>query len=348
MRDYFIRRLLLIPPTLIGVTLIVFAITRFVPGGPVEQRLMELQMASASGQGGGGNSATAGQSALSESQIEKLKEYYGLDKPWYIAYVVWLGDLVKGDLGDSYRWNEPVTDRIAQALPVSTFYGLITFVLTYVISIPLGILKALKHRTFLDGSTSILIFAGYSIPGYVLGALLLYFFAVQRDFFPMGGFVGYEFQYLMPTGVFTNLEAFKSVLVHSILPLVCYLVGSFAVTSMLMKNHLMDNLAADYMRTAVSKGSSFGQAVLKHALRNSFIPIATTFGQNLTLFVSGSFLIEFLFDINGFGLLGLEAVFQRDYPVVMGVVLLSSVLLLIGNILSDLLVAAVDPRVRFD
>lgn len=347
MRDYFFRRLLLIPPTLIGVTMIVFAITRFVPGGPVEQRLMELQMAGASGQEGG-SSGPVGQSALSEAQINKLKEYYGLDKPWYVSYVQWLGKVITGDLGESYRWNEPVTQRIAEALPISTFYGLITFILTYTISIPLGILKALKHRTFFDGSTSVLIFAGYSIPGYVLGALLLFFFAVQRDMFPMGGFVGYEYQYLMPFGVFGNLEALGSVLEHSVLPLICYLIGSFAVTAMLMKNHLMDNLAADYMRTVVSKGASFGRAVTRHALRNSLIPIATTFGQNLTLFVSGSFLIEFLFDINGFGLLGLEAVFQRDYPVVMGVVLLSSVLLLIGNIISDLLVAAVDPRVRFD
>jgi microcin C transport system permease protein len=344
MRDYFIRRLLLIPPTLLGITLIVFAITRVVPGGPVEQRLMEIQMGNAVA---GGSSNPASQQAISEAQIQKLKEYYGLDKPVLVSYVSWLGKLIKGDLGESYRWNEPVTQRIKEALPVSTFYGLITFVITYMVSIPLGILKALKHRTFIDGFTSIIIFAGYAIPGYVLGALLLLLFAVRFDAFPMGGFVGYEFQYLMPWGVFTNWDAFVSVLHHSILPLLCYLIGSFAVTTLLMKNTLMDNLAADYMRTAVAKGSSFNRAVLKHALRNSLIPIATTFGQNIVLFVSGSFLIEVLFDINGFGLLGLESVFQRDYPVVMGVVLLSSLLLLIGNILSDILVALVDPRVKF-
>jgi microcin C transport system permease protein len=134
---------------------------------------------------------------------------------------------------------------------------------------------------------------------------------------------------------------------HAVLPLICYLVGSFAVTTMLMKNHLMDNLAADYMRTAVAKGVDFRRAVMRHAFRNSLIPIATTFGHNLLLFVSGSFLIEFLFDINGFGLLGLESVFQRDYPVVMGVVLVSSIALLVGNVISDFLVALVDPRVRF-
>jgi microcin C transport system permease protein len=345
MRNYFIRRLLLIPPTLFGITIIVFAITRFVPGGPVEQRLMEMRLANMSGDTRG--SSQLGQHALSATQLQKLKEYYGFDKPWYVAYAKWLGDVLRGDLGESYRWNEPVTSRMAEALPVSFFYGLVTFVLTYTISIPLGVVKALKHRSAVDGISSVLIFAGYAIPGYVLGALLLFFFAVKQDWFPMGGFVGYEYQHLMPFGVFTDPAAMASVWNHAILPLICYLVGSFAVTTLLMKNHLMDNLAADYMRTAVAKGVGFRQAVLRHAFRNSLIPIATTFGHNLLLFVSGSFLIEFLFDINGFGLLGLESVFQRDYPVVMGVILVSSIALLVGNIISDFLVALVDPRVRF-
>lgn len=344
MRDYFIRRFLLLPPTLLGITLIVFAITRVVPGGPVEQRLAQMRLAGANQPS---NYTIGGQQALSEDQLQKLKEYYGFDKPILISYVSWLGKVLTGDLGESYRWNEPVLQRIKEALPISTFYGLITFFFTYSISIPLGILKALKHRTTIDGVTSVLIFAGYAIPGYVLGALLLLFFAVRLDWFPMGGFVGYEFQHLMPWQVFANGEAFLSIVLHSVLPLICYLVGSFAVTTLLMKNHLLDNLAADYMRTAVAKGSSFNRAVIRHAMRNSLIPIATTFGQNITLFVSGSFLIEALFDINGFGWLGLDSVFQRDYPVVMGVVLLSSALLLLGNIISDILVALVDPRVKF-
>ena len=134
---------------------------------------------------------------------------------------------------------------------------------------------------------------------------------------------------------------------HSVLPLICYLIGSFALVTLLLKNHLMDNLASDYIRTAIAKGVSFKQAVIKHAMRNSLIPIATTFGQNIVLIVSGSFLIESIFDIDGFGLLGLSAILDRDYPVVMCVVLIASGLLLIGNIISDILVALVDPRVQF-
>ena len=158
----------------------------------------------------------------------------------------------------------------------------------------------------------------------------------------MGGFTSIRFDDLSLWG------KIKDLVNHSVLPLICYLVGSFALVTLLLKNHLMDNLAADYMRTAISKGVSFKTAVVKHAMRNSLIPIATTFGQNIVLLVSGSFLIESIFDINGFGLLGLTAILDRDYPVVMGVVLLASVLLLVGNIISDVLVALVDPRVRFN
>ena len=338
MRDYFIRRTLLIIPTLLGITMLVFMVTRFVPGGPLERAIMEAQQASISAS----SQRASGQGmALSEEQLQQLKEYYGFDKPWYESYVLWVGKVIRGDLGVSYRYNEPVWDVIRERFPISLFYGLVSLVITYLVSIPLGVVKAIGHRTTMDNVTSVLVFAGYAVPGYVLGALLLLFFAVEVDWFPMGGFTSFDFDELSPWGKVLD------VLHHATLPLVCYLVGAFAVTTMLMKNNLMDNLAADYVRTAVAKGVPFNRAVTAHALRNSLIPIATTFGQNITLLVGGSFLIESIFDIDGFGLLGLTSIFDRDYPVVMGIVFLASLLLLIGNILSDILVALVDPRVRF-
>lgn len=339
MRDYFFRRLMLIAPTLLGITIIVFAITRLVPGGPLERAIMEAQQMDASG---GFSSQAVGQGmAISESQLAQLKEYYGFDKPVFQSYLEWLGKVVSGDLGTSYRYNEPVWDVISDRFPVSLYYGLVTLVLTYTVCIPLGVVKAIRHRTAIDNISSVLIFIGYAIPGYALGSLLLLYFSVYLDWFPMGGFVSYGFQEKDFGGKALDL------LQHSVLPLICYMVGAFALVTMLLKNHLMDNLAADYIRTAVAKGVSFRQAVTRHAMRNSLIPIATTFGQNITLLVSGSFLIETIFDIDGFGLLALTAILDRDYPVVMGVVLLSSLLLLIGNILSDFLVAIVDPRIRF-
>ena len=338
MRDYFIRRFLLIPPTLLGVTIIVFAITRLVPGGPLERAIMESQQFSNSG----AVSQMAGADmALSEAQLKKLQEYYGFDKPVLESYLDWLGKVVQGDLGSSYRYNEPVWDVIRDRFPVSLYYGLVTLVITYIVCIPLGVLKAIKHKTVVDNVSSILIFVGYAIPGYALGSLLLLYFSVRLEWFPMGGFVSLSFEEKDVIGKTMDL------INHSVLPLICYLIGSFALVTLLLKNHLMDNLASDYIRTAIAKGVSFRQAVTRHAMRNSMIPIATTFGQNIVLLVSGSFLIETIFDIDGFGLLGLTAILDRDYPVVMGVVLLASFLLLIGNIISDILVALVDPRIRF-
>lgn len=337
MREYFIRRLLLIPPTLIGITLLVFLVTRFVPGGPLERALMEAQQSNAGMQ----VSSQRSDIALSEEQLEQLRVYYGFDKPWYVSYVQWLGRLLVGDLGRSHRYHEPVAQTIAERLPISLFFGLTTLFITYLVCIPLGILKAIWHRTLLDNLTSVLIFIGYAVPGYALGALLLLVFAARLDWLPMGGFVSLNF---------TSLEFGEQLFDlfrHAILPLLCYLIGSFAVTTLLMKNQLMEHLASDYVRTAIAKGASFRRAVVGHALRNSLIPVATTFGQNITLIVGGSFLIETIFDINGFGLLGISAIFDRDYPVVMGIVFFSSLLLLLGNILSDILVAIVDPRIKF-
>lgn len=339
MGSYFLKRLALIPPTLLGVTLIVFAITRLVPGGPLERAIMEAQVAGADAMS---FSSSAGQNmAISDAQLEQLKAYYGFDKPILESYVIWVGKILAGDLGTSYRYNEPVWNVIKDRFPVSIYYGLVTLILTYAVCIPLGLVKAVRHRTAVDTASSIFIFIGYAVPGYALGSLLLLFFSVRLDWFPMGGFVSFNYEMLTPA------EQWLDIIHHSILPLICYIIGSFALVTMLLKNHLLDNLAADYIRTAIAKGVSFRQAVLHHALRNSMIPIATTFGQNITLLVGGSFLIESIFDIDGFGLLGLTSILDRDYPVVMGVVLLSSLLLLIGNVLSDLLVALVDPRIRF-
>jgi microcin C transport system permease protein len=331
----------LIPPTIFGITVIVFLITRVVPGGPIERAIMEMQAVNVSA--GVSSSSFGNQNqALSEEQMQQLKEYYGFDKPAIISYFHWVGNVLRGDLGNSYRYNEPVWSIIRERFPISIFFGVWTLIITYTICIPLGIVKAIKHRTFVDNASSILIFTGYAIPGYVLGALLVVFFAARLEWFPMGGFTSMYFDEL---GFWGKV---KDIAWHAVLPLCSYLIGSFALVTLLMKNHLMDNLASDYIRTAVAKGVPFHKAVTGHALRNSLIPIATTFGQNITLLVGGSFLIETIFDINGFGLLGFTAILDRDYPIVMGVLLLSSVLLLLGNIISDFIVAMIDPRVRFN
>ena len=338
MRAYFLRRLLLIPPTLLGITFVVFLITRFAPGGPLERAEMEARV----GGGEGQRASRAGRSTqLSKEQLEQLKTYYGFDLPPARAYLRWLGRIVHGDLGASTRYQTPVSQMIAERIPVSATYGLVALVLTYAVCIPLGVLKAIRHRTLTDSTTSALIFAGYAIPGYALGTLLLVFFAAKLRWFPMGGFTGRDFADLGAWGKFTDL------LHHGALPLACSLVGGFAVTTMLVKNNLLDHLAADYMRTAAAKGASFRRAVFGHALRNSLLPVVSTLGQGITVIVGGSILVETIFDINGFGLLSYSATLDRDYPVMMGILLIGALLLLLGNVLSDFLVALLDPRIRF-
>jgi microcin C transport system permease protein len=181
MRDYFLRRFLLIPPTLLGITLIVFLITRVVPGGPIERALMEARM----GDAGGAQTNQIGSGAISEEQMAQLKAYYGFDRPPLEAYLLWLGKVVRGDIGNSYRYNEPVLHIIADRLPVSLLYGLVTTLLVYGVCIPLGIVKAVRHRTWIDNVSSAVVFTGYAIPGYALGALLVVYLSARLGWFPM-------------------------------------------------------------------------------------------------------------------------------------------------------------------
>lgn len=249
--------------------------------------------------------------------------------------------LLQGSLGDSERYGDPVISMVRKRMPISLFYGVISMILIYGICIPLGIVKAIKHRTWLDNVSSIAVFSGYAIPGYVLGSFLLVFLGARLDLFPLSGFVSENFSEL-PLGA-KIFDLFH----HAVMPLSCYLVGSFAFMTFMMKNNLMDNLAADYVRTATAKGVPYGSAVFRHAFRNSIIPIATTVGQNITLLVGGSFLIEKIFDIDGFGLLQFNAILDKDEPLVLGVLTISATLMLLGNVISDLCVAFVDPRIRF-
>ncbi|RJP80590.1 MAG: ABC transporter permease, partial [Desulfobacteraceae bacterium] len=279
---------------------------------------------------------------LSEEQIQELRKYYGFDKPVLVSYFLWLGKVLTGDLGISTRYYDPVWDMIRDRIPISLYFGSISILLIYGVCIPLGITKAIRHKSRFDNISSIIVFIGYAIPGWVVGVLLLILFSSQWEIFPLGGFVSDDFQDMTLPGKAWDL------LMHTLLPLIAYMVGSFTVMTFLMKNTLMDNLSSDYVRTAIAKGLSFQSAVFRHALRNSLIPMATHFGNNISLILMGSFLIEKVFNINGMGLLGYESVVERDYPVVMGILVISSLLFMLGNILSDICVAITDPRVSFE
>lgn len=342
MTAYFIRRLLLVIPTFIGITIMVFTITRFVPGGPIERIIAQAQQMSGVEGGKGGKSSTEQTQPLSDEQIEELKKYYGFDKPVLVSYFLWLGKVLTGDLGTSTRYYDPVWDMIKERIPISLYFGILSLILVYGVCIPLGIQKAIKHKSSFDNFSSVVVFTGYAIPGWVAGVFMLVLFASYWEIFPLGSLVSDDFE------DFTLIGKMLDVVWHTILPLIAYVIGSFTVMTLLMKNTLMDNLASDYVRTAIAKGLPFREAIFNHALRNSLIPIATSFGNNISIILSGSFLIETVFNINGMGLLGYESVVERDYPVVMGILVISSLLFMIGNILSDICVAIVDPRVKFE
>ncbi|MDZ7665363.1 MAG: ABC transporter permease subunit [Desulfotignum sp.] len=342
MTAYFIRRLLLVIPTFIGITIMVFTITRFVPGGPIERIIAETRAMQMGGQGSSSTRAGPGEGQpLSQEQIQQLEAYYGFDKPIVHSYLAWLGKVLQGDLGRSTRYHDPVWEMIRDRMPVSLYFGGLSLVLIYGVCIPLGMAKAVRHKSGFDTVSSVVIFTGYAIPGWVAGVLTLVLFASHWDLFPLGGLVSDRFDQM---GLVDRVQDLAR---HTVLPLFAYVIGSFTVMTLLMKNTLMDNLAADYVRTAIAKGLSFKNAVFRHALRNSLIPIATSFGNNISILLMGSFLIEKVFNIDGMGLLGYESVVDRDYPVVMGILVISSLLFMIGNILSDVCVAIVDPRVRF-
>jgi microcin C transport system permease protein len=339
---YFAKRLLLIVPTFLGITLVLFLITRIVPGGPLEEAINAHVFAAGRGEGAARPAARA-QSAqnLSDAQLAGLKAFYGLDKPLVPAYVAWLVKVVQLDFGKSTRYGDPVLPTIMERVPVSLYFGLISLVMAYLVSIPLGIAKALRHRRPFDNVSSTLVFVGYALPGYVVGIILLSLFAFRLGWLPLGG---------MQSPLFDSLGLGDQVLDrlrHLVLPLIAYVIGDFAMLTMMTKNNLMEQMAADYVRTAVAKGLSFRSAMWRHALRNSLIPIASGFGGIITVFLAGSFLVENIFNIRGMGMLGYTALMDHDYPVVLGVVAISSFASLLGNVLGDFFVALVDPRVRF-
>lgn len=346
MWSYFARRFLIAIPTLLCSTFIVFLIVVKAPGGPVEAAILRAQMGGnmGGGEAGGGASSTLGSEGISEKAIEEIKRYYGVHLPFHKQYLRWLSNIVRLDFGRSYKYEEDVWDLLKQRFPISVSLGLIGFFLSYSICIPLGIAKAVKHNTSFDFATSALVFAGYSIPGWALGILLLMIFA-SPDYLailPLSGFRPQNWDKLD----FTQkcVQQFR----HVILPITAYMAGSFATLTVLTKNSLMENLGQDYVRTAFAKGLTERRVIVAHAMRNSLIPLATGLGHLFSLVLAGSYLIEKVFGIDGMGMLGFNAILNKDQNIVMGILLISTSLNLFGNIMQDVLYCIFDPRIRFN
>ena len=427
MATYFLRRILLMIPTFLGSTVLVFTILQLAPGGPLEQTILQLQMGGMTGSGEGGVTSTdmMGGSVLPASALKDLKRFYGFDKPIYQRYLIWLGlwpreikhrdftiasgqsqvekrvgkkdgkiwrvdvkdsqdgslivyeksgsqsdiwvatveeskedgsreavifqhefsGIFTGNLGRSYTYMRPVTEVMRPRFKISLLFGLTGMFLSYLVCIPLGIRKALNHGSVFDFGSSVIIFIAYSIPGWALGGVLLVLFGGGSfwDVFPLGGFRS-------PVEIWETLTWYEKIIDqvhHMILPIIAWSIASFATMTVLMKNSLLENLSQDYIRTAFAKGLREKRVVWIHAMRNSVIPIASGIGHIIGVVIAGSYFIERVFNIDGFGKMAFEAVLQRDYPITLGFLVIVVLIRLIGNIISDIALATVDPRIRF-
>lgn len=338
---YFLRRLLLAIPTFLGITLVCFALTRILPGGPVEMRLARMR-----GLGGSEGASQARLAVVTEEQRQELVRQFGFDQPFLVQYGKWLFRDAMGLRMASYDYPERTAgELIASRFPVSLWFGITGFLLAYLVCIPLGMAKALRHGSRFDAASSVIVFIGYALPPFALGMLFKMAFCGTTDgffqWFPLGGFESPEMGGAS-TGALLRDRAW-----HMVLPVLCYVAGSFAMLTLMMKNTLLEQISSDYVRTALAKGASSSRALWGHAFRNSLIPIATGFGSIFSLLFAGSVIIERIFEIPGMGRLSLDAVAGRDYAVFMAILALTSTLQLLGNLLSDACYMLIDPRIHF-
>ena len=344
MLNYLIKRLLLMVPTLFGVLLLTFVVIQFVPGGPVEQMVAQLQGRDSGGEGAAvAGAGYRGRQGVDAERIAEIERLYGFDKPAPERFVRMLGQFARFDLGQSFYHQQDVWSLVRSKLPVSISLGLWTFLLTYSVSVPLGIAKAVRAGSRFDTVTSILVLAGYAIPGFVLGVLLLVVFGGQLQWFPLRGLTSANWETL---GWGARVVDY---LWHVTLPVTASVLGAFAVTTLLTRNAMLEEIGKQYVLTARAKGLGERQLLTRHVLRNALIPIVTGFPAAFVgAFFTGSLLIETLFSLDGLGLLSYESVLRRDYPVVLGTLYLFTLIGLVTKLISDLCYVWVDPRVKFD
>jgi len=344
MRNYIIKRLLAMIPMFFVMTGVFFVIQNSLPGGPVQEALARIK--GADGGGGGVSGRT-----YSPEDLEKLRKdlerQYGLDKPVLVRYANWVKAVATFDFGDSITTRRPAMETIVSRFPVSLGFGIPGFLLTYLICVPLGVAKALRDGSRFDMGSSVVLFIAYSIPSLVAAVVLLLVFCTDRvlpggAIFPLGG---------LRADDFASMSAFRQILDyihHMFLPVCAALLGGFTVTTLLMKNSLLDVIRSDYVRTARSKGVSESAVIFKHALRNAILPLMVGIGTFLSTFVAGSIVIESVFGLPGMGLLFLDAISSRDFNVMMGVVVILSLTIMVGQLISDIAYVMIDPRIDFN
>jgi microcin C transport system permease protein len=361
MASYIFKRLLLMLPTLFGILLISFVIIQFVPGGPVERMIAQLQghgsEATSRFTGGGGDMMGSMQSATGQSSkyrgaqgldpefIAELEKMYGFDKPAPERFWIMFKNYVRFDLGESYYRNISVIDLVLEKMPVSISLGLWSTLIIYLISIPLGIKKAVRDGSHFDIWTSVAIFTGYAIPSFMFAIFLIVVFAGGRyfDLFPLRGLVSDNWQEM------NFFQLALDYMWHMALPIVAIVIHGFASLTLLTKNSFLDEINKQYVLTARSKGLSEKQVLYGHVFRNAMLIVIAGFpAAFIHIFFTGSLLIEVIFSLDGLGLLGYESIINRDYPVVLGTLYIYALIGLIMTLVRDVVYVLVDPRIDFE
>jgi peptide/nickel transport system permease protein len=328
MLNYTIRRLLWGVVTLFFISLIIMALIRNMPGDPIALMMM-------------GSDEKGRDRAVSSIYFEKMRQNLGLDKPWYVGYFVWLGNLLQGDLGRSLYDQKPVAERILERVGPTLYLSLISIFLAYLISIPLGLYCTARNGRWQEKSISAVLYALFSFPTFVMALYLLILFSVKLDLLPLRGMVSDDHDQM---GL---MAAAWDRMVHLILPVTCFTYTSLAFVTRFIRSNMLEVLQQDYIRTARAKGVDGRTVLVRHAFRNSLIPLVTLLGLALPGLLGGSVILERIFGWPGMGNLFFDVLTQRDYPVIMGLTMMFAVLVMIGNLLADLLYAVVDPRITY-
>ncbi|MFN7104666.1 MAG: microcin C ABC transporter permease YejB [Pseudorhizobium sp.] len=355
MGSYVIRRLLLMIPTLVGIMGISFLVIQFAPGGPVEQIIAQIQgqdsgdRLSGGGDflapGGGDEGQYRGAQGLDPEFIAKLEQQFGFDKPPLTRFVEMMWDYIRFDFGESFFRNASVIDLIIDKLPVSISLGFWILIISYVISIPLGIRKAVKDGSAFDVWTSGIVIVGYAVPSFLFGILLIVLFAGGSffDWFPLRGLVSDNFAEL------SWWEKILDYFWHLTLPLIALSLSAFATTTLLTKNSFLDEIRKQYVVTARAKGLPERRVLYGHVFRNAMLIVIAGFpGAFISAFFTGSLLIENIFSLDGLGRLGYLAIVNRDYPIVFGTLYIFSLMGLVVSLISDLIYTWIDPRIDFE
>jgi peptide/nickel transport system permease protein len=325
MGRYIIRRLLAMVPLLLAISILSFAVMHFAPGDPV------MSMTD-----------RRGVDDLSSEELTQLRHQMGLDQPVYVQYARWLGNVVQGNFGYSLISRRPVGQMIAERLPNTLALSVIALVITLILALPLGVLCARFQNSLFDQGIAVLTFIGFSLPNFWLALMAIYIFAVGLHWLPAGGMMPLENVPQDPIGRFLAEAR------HYVLPVATMVILDVGGWLRYQRSSMLEALHGDYVRTARAKGLREKAVFFRHAWRNALLPVVTWLGVSLSALVNGSFMIETIFAWPGMGRLGLQAIFQRDYPLIMAVNMLSSILIVIGNLLADVTYALVDPRIRYD